>query len=487
MHSLPRAFYAGGGLMSIVTVVGSSGMTVQVTIDGARMETLASAYAKQISDAASGGKLGSIDLVGGSNAAPSSTAGVTQGVVTIGGSFALNGDYANLLIGSENAGSGAINPFGAPVTVNGSGITASSLSVLAGNTVSTSFYAGNYNGTFVSTTGNNLFDGAGHTGNWTIATGSGNDTIIAASGVNNIRAGEGQNLITLGTGTNFVASEGQDTITGVDNASDTVTLIGGNSSVTLKSNALVVDTALTGSQISVGTNSSVFGGTGSTVAFTGDTGTVTGTVGDTISAAGNLQVYHGAAQVISVSGALQFISGTGNTSINAGLGTIWGANDLHATVNTGGRALFTANQPNTTGDQYIDASSSKGTLEAWTGAGNNTVIGGSGADHFVFGTQFENSNGNSYATVTGGNGAANSFGVLAEHNGGNITITDFGSAAGNMFFMYNYKPADADQAVKNLLNTATVSGGNTTLQLDDNMKVTFLGVTDLKASSITIS
>ncbi|MDR6184035.1 hypothetical protein QE368_002947 [Asaia bogorensis NBRC 16594] len=34
--------------MSIVTVVGSSGMTVQVTVDGARMESLASAYAKQI-------------------------------------------------------------------------------------------------------------------------------------------------------------------------------------------------------------------------------------------------------------------------------------------------------------------------------------------------------------------------------------------------------------------------------------------------------
>ncbi len=473
--------------MSIVTVVGSSGMTVQVTVDGARMESLASAYAKQIFDAASGGSFGSIDLGRGLGTVSNITTGTAQGVVTIGGSFAMSGNYTNLLIGSENSASGAISPLGLPVTVNGSGITSNSLSVLAGNTASTSFYAGNYNGTFVSTAGNNLFDGTGRSGNWTIATGSGDDTIIAARGVNNIRPGEGRNLITLGTGTNFVASEGQDTITGVENGSDTVTLIGGNSSVTLKSNALVVDTALTGSDISVGTNSSVFGGTGSTVTFTGETGTIIGTVGDTISAAGDLQVYHGTTQAISVSGALQFISGTGDTSINAGLGTIWGANSLHATVDTAGRALFTANQPNTTGDQYIDASSSRGTLEAWTGAGNNTLIGGSGSDHFVFGTQFENANGNSYATVTGGNGAANSFGVLAGHNGGDITITDFGSAAGNMFFMYNYKPADADQAVKNLLDTATVSGGNTTLQLDNNMKVTFLGVGDLKASSITIS
>ncbi|WP_240993470.1 calcium-binding protein [Asaia bogorensis] len=457
------------------------------------MQTLASSYATQIFNAYEQQNLTTVDLVAGSNVGPSSNSSVIQGVITTGGAFSMQGNYTNLVIGTQGAPVDSPNtlipaaPLASPVTVDGTGVTASNLSVLAGNTGSVSFYAGSYNGTFVATMGNNLFDAAGQKGNWTIATGDGNDTIIAANGVNNIRAGDGANVITLGSGANFVASEGQDTITGVENSSDTVTLLGGNSIVTLKSNSLVVDAALSGSQISVGINSTVFGGTGSTVNFTGATGTIVGAIGDTISAAGDLQVYHGCDQSISVSGALRFISGTGNTSINAGLGTIWGANDLHANVNTNGLALFTANQPSTTGSQYIDASSSKGTLEAWTGAGNNTVIGTSGSDHFVFGTQFENSNGDSFATVTGGDGAANTFGVLAGHNGGDITITDFGSAAGNMFFMYNYKPADADQAVKNLLATATVAGGNTTLQLDNNMKVTFLGVTDLKASNIVIS
>lgn len=479
--------------MAIVTVVGSSGMTVQVTVEGSRMQNLASSYAKQILNAVQTGNMTSVDLVNGSNSAPSSSSSVIQGVITTGGAFSLQGSYTNLVIGAEGAplGSAAqdtpVSPLGAPVTVDGTAATGSNLSVLAGNTAGVSFYAGNYNGTFVSTMGNNLFDATGHKGSWTIATGSGNDTIIAASGTNNIHAGDGQNLITLSTGANFVASEGQDTITGVENASDSVTLLGGNSLVTLQSNSLVNDAALTGSRISVGINSTVFGGTGSTVNFTGATGTIVGTVGDTISAAGDLQVVHGSNQSISVSGALQFISGTGTTSINAGHGTIWGANDLRATIDTNGLALFTANQPSTTGSQYIDASSSKGTLEAWTGAGNNTVIGSSGSDHFVFGTQFENSNGDSFATVTGGDGAANTFGVLAGHNGGDITITDFGSAAGNMFFMYNYKPADADKAIRDLLATATVNGGNTTLQLDNNMKVTFLGVSDLKASNIVIS
>lgn len=479
--------------MAIVTVVGSSGMTVQVTVEGARMQTLASSYAAQILGAVTTGDITSVDLVTGANTGPSASTSIVQGVITTGGAFSMAGNYSNLVIGSlgapfnDPAQDTPVAPTVKAVTVDGTGVTAGMLSVLAGDTEGVTFYAGNYNGSFVSTMGNNLFDGRGHTGNWTIATGNGNDTIYAAAGTNNIRAGEGQNVINLSTGANFVASEGQDTITGVENASDTVTILGGKSVVTLQSNSVVVDSALSGSQISVGINSTVFGGTGSTVNFTGSTGTIVGTVGDTISAAGDLEVDHGSNQSISVSGALKFISGTGNTSINAGLGTIWGANDLRASVNTNGLALFTANQPSTTGSQYIDASSSAGTLEAWTGAGNNTIIGTSGSDHFVFGTQFANSNGDSFATVTGGSGAANTFGVLAGHNGGDITITDFGSAAGNMFFMYNYKPADADKAVKDLLATATVTGGNTTLQLDNNMKVTFLGVTDLKASNIVIS
>lgn len=479
--------------MAIVTIVGTSGMTVQVTVEGARMQTLASSYAQQILGAVATGDVSSVDLVAGGNNEPAGTNSLVQGVITTGGAFALSGNYTNLVIGAQGgAVDGAaqdtpVPPLSSPVTVNGAGMTGSSLSILAGNTAGVSFYAGSYDGKFVSTMGDNLFNAQGQKGDWTIATGDGDDTIIGSDGVNNIRAGDGSNLIQLGAGANFVASEGKDTIDGVENSSDTVTILGGNSIVNLQSNSLIVDAALTGSQISVGVNSTIFGGTGSTVNFTGSTGTIVGTVGDTISAAGDLSVYHGVNQSISVSGALSFISGTGNTSINAGSGTIWGANDLNATVDTAGRALFTANQPKTTGDQYIDASSSKGTLEAWTGAGNNTIIGTSGSDHFVFGTQFADSNGDSFATVTGGSGAANTFGVLAGHNGGDITITDFGSAAGNMFFMYNYRPADADKAIQDLLATATVTGGNTTLQLDNNMKVTFLGVTDLKASNIVIS
>ncbi|GBQ90900.1 hypothetical protein [Asaia krungthepensis] len=69
--------------MGIVTVVGSSILTVQVTIDGARMESLASAYAQQISDAASAWSFGSIDLGRGSNMVSNLTTGTTQGAPSV--------------------------------------------------------------------------------------------------------------------------------------------------------------------------------------------------------------------------------------------------------------------------------------------------------------------------------------------------------------------------------------------------------------------
>ncbi|RUT26132.1 hypothetical protein C0V97_07855, partial [Asaia sp. W19] len=261
--------------MAIVTIYGASGMTVQVTVQGARMQTLASSYAEQIKYALYDGRCTLLDLVVGENNEPMDQDLLVQGAITTGGAFALSGNYTNLVVGAQAEQDGGKGPFvkplvivpplSSPVTVNGAGMTGSSLSILAGNTAGVSFYAGSYDGKFVSTMGNNLFNAQGQKGDWTIATGDGDDTIIGSDGVNNIRAGDGSNLIQLGAGANFVASEGKDTIDGVENSSDTVTILGGNSIVNLQSNSLIVDAALTGSQISVGVNSTIFGGTGSTV------------------------------------------------------------------------------------------------------------------------------------------------------------------------------------------------------------------------------
>ncbi|RUT24661.1 hypothetical protein C0V97_15325 [Asaia sp. W19] len=76
--------------------------------------------------------------------------------------------------------------------------------------------------------------------------------------------------------------------------------------------------------------------------------------------------------------------------------------------------------------------------------------------------------------------------MLANHTAGNFTITDF-RAADNKFFLYFYSPANLTAAAQNILNTATISGGNTSVMIDGDAKITFLGVTDLKVSDFSIS
>ena len=476
--------------MAIVTVVGTSGTSIQVTVEGAQMSSLASSYAKQILAAATGADLGISDLANGSNTPQNSSSSKNQGIITTGGAYQLVGNFTDIVVGQEvPAGSAEtpVSPLNARVTVNAAGSTANTMSVLAANAAGIEFFAGNQNGTLVSTLGDNKFDAAGKTGNWELAFGDGNDTVIGSNGNNTINGGGGQNLITLGKGTNSVYSEGKDTIDGVEGGIDSVTLASGNATASLGAHSTVEDKATVGSTINLGSDSKVTGGAGSTVHFDGISGTLVGANGDTVSAAGDLEVQGGNNLTLSVSGALRFISATGNTSVTGNHGTLWGANASDIAVTMSGLALWTANQPGSTGDERIDASKSTGTLEAWTGAGYQTIIGTSGSDHFVFGTKFEGSTGDTFATITGGSGAANTFGVLSGHTGGEVTITDFGSAAGNLFFMYNYKPEDAQKAISDILATATVSGGNTTVMLDNNLKVKFLGVTDLKPSDFVIS
>ena len=76
---------------------------------------------------------------------------------------------------------------------------------------------------------------------------------------------------------------------------------------------------------------------------------------------------------------------------------------------------------------------------------NVSIAGGTGADTLVAGLGAQ--------TLTGGSGAANIFVIAANgtHGAANITISDFGSAAGNMVGLFGYganeiahHPGDAD-------------------------------------------
>ncbi|XAO71918.1 MAG: hypothetical protein AAYR33_03035 [Acetobacteraceae bacterium] len=279
----------------------------------------------------------------------------------------------------------------------------------------------------------------------------GGNVINTSSGENYVTVTGARNLIGLGQGNNYLVSQGNDTVygqgfnvdyltgagasdyivtEGTSYGTDFVTINGGRGQYDLGQNASVVDAATVGSVIKVQANSSISGGAGSTVTFdnAGGSGTITGAVGDTISASGNLSVFQGQDHVISVAGALSFLNGTGNL----------------------------------------------------------TISGGAGDDHMVFGTAFSSASGDSTVTVTSEEGA-NSFGVLAGHSGGNITITDFDASKGDYFFQYFYDPIDSALAVQNLLATATVSGGYDPATVDNNMQVTFLRVEHLDASAIHIS
>ncbi|NVN04744.1 calcium-binding protein [Asaia spathodeae] len=474
--------------MSIVTIVGSSGTAIHVTVGGGKAQDLAEVYARQMVDALARDKLTTVLLSPGVSTPHDADGSLYSGFVTTGGSYAPTGTYDFIGVGALNDATNSTASLNERVTVNGSGINATGvLSVLGGTTAGLTFEAGVGDGSFLAVTGDNYFNGGTQSANWTIVTAGGNDTILATNGTNYIDAGTGNNLILLQQGTNNVVSEGRDTITGGTAGNASITIQGGNTVVSLGGTAFISDDATIGSLITVGDNSTVQSGQGSTVVFSGANGTLSGAQNDTVSALGNLSVVHGSNQTISVSGSLQFIAGTGSTNISAAQSTLWGANDLSATVSAGNTALWTGNQLGSSSNQLIDASSSKGTLEAWTGAGDQIVIGGQGSDHFVFGTEYDGNLDATHVTVSGGSGSANTFGVLAGHTAGDITITDFAAASGNKFFMYNYKPEDAEAAVENLLATATIQGGNTSIMLDNNMKVTFMGVTDLNSSNIIIS
>lgn len=441
---------------------------------------MAKTYASSLQTLIAAGTLDNSILSPGSNSFVSSNQ-ASQAIVDTAGSYGISGNYTNIVVASTDT-----TTLGGAVTLDTTQNTANYLNILAADQYGTNVTVGNSSGSFAATQGNNNFNASSSSGKWNIATGSGNDTIYGAKGTNTITGGTGDNVIYLGGSNNFVNSVGQDTIYGAAGAIDTVSLQGGNSTANLKTNAAVMDFS-SGNTITVGDNSTVYGGTSSIISVSSGAATVTGTQGDTISASGNLQVIHGSDQSISVSGALTFISGTGMTNIAAGSGTIYGADGLTATLSSTSRLLFTANQPYTTGNQTIDGRNAAGGLSAWTGAGQQTVIGGTASDQFYFGTAFTGtSDASSSATVTGGSGAGNLFGLLANHTAGNFTITDF-RAADNKFFLYNYKPSDAAAVAQSILNTATVSGGNTSVMIDGTAKINFLGVTDLKASDFTIS
>ena len=132
-----------------------------------------------------------------------------------------------------------------------------------------------------------------------------------------------------------------------------------------------------------------------------------------------------------------------------------------------GSALYAAG----VGNETLDASGSAsnmtiiGAASSTNGSGfNESLVGGSGADSFYAGTGSDTMVGHSQNNVFS----------FAKSVIANLAPQDFisGFQGNNSVFLSGYGSGAAATALQN----ATSAGGNTTLTLADNTKITFMGV-----------
>lgn len=445
--------------MSVVTVVGASGAIVPVTVNGAAALSLAQFYAASINGLAFTGGLSTTILTAGTapGAIPAGQTG--QGVITTPGSYSFPSGYS--YVTDVAAG---------PVTIIEGRETAST-SVLASNG-GTTLYGGNGGGLFVAGGGNNLFDGGG-TGSYAIGTGNGNSSVYGGRGNDLIQDGVGRNQIFTGSGNDTVLSYGSDLIV-TGTGSNIVTLLGSGSTVSGGPGALLL--------IDAGRGNVFLGESGSTVLFGGTSGsyflsgnsTVVGGSNDTISASGNITVFGGLNTAVfeNGTGSLAFIARSNSAATVGGGGvseSVFGASGADITyLSASGVSYLVASN----GNETLNGSFSTGPLELFGSKGNASLVGGAGADTLAAGT------GND--TLAGGHGSANLFIFSNGQAGGNTTISDFGSAAGNLVGLFGYGANEVQSALATASSTNT---GGSVVKLSDNTTITFstLSVDQLKA------
>ncbi|WP_408886877.1 calcium-binding protein, partial [Komagataeibacter swingsii] len=200
--------------------------------------------------------------------------------------------------------------------------------------------------------------------------------------------------------------------------------------------------------------------------------TVSGGSNDTISASHSTRLDDVDASTISVSvhGSLTFIDGSNGISdtVTGSYATIYGTAGLDLTANIGATTTYYASS----GNETLDGGLSTGKLYARAGSGNDTLIGGSGYDTLRAGTGDD-------LFVAGS--AQTEFEFIKGKAGGNDIIQDFGKSAGNVVKLSGYDAKTS--SIQAMLDNATIAGGNTTVSLTDNTRITFVGVTDLKVQN----
>ncbi|WP_428391499.1 beta strand repeat-containing protein [Lichenicoccus sp.] len=258
--------------------------------------------------------------------------------------------------------------------------------------------------------------------------GTGHDTFVGGAGNNTVTSGVGGSVVFLGSGANLVQSHGADTIVGST----------GNDTIDAGAGGVVL-----------------FAGSGST-SFIGDAARST-----VIGGAGALTVSGGAG------GGAFYGSAAGNNVLQSGTGNAFlvGAGNGDQLIATGSASdILVAGQ----GNETLNASGSTGADLLYGGSGVDAITLGSGADTLLAGS--------GSAGVTVGSGSA-MFDFVAGH-GSTATITGFNTSKDHLA-LFGYGSGQAGHA----LQTAIVSGGNTTLALSDGSHITLLGVSNLGSAS----
>lgn len=165
------------------------------------------------------------------------------------------------------------------------------------------------------------------------------------------------------------------------------------------------------------------------------------------------------------------------------------------------------------GTQFVDMSKSTQNATIVSGTGNDSVLGGAGNDQVRLGDMGVANGGSGADTLIGGTGAATLGGgagadSIVAATGGGVLIGEVGDdtmagGAGKDIFIYRagdgsdvisgFNPAADTLALAitgvnllDVINRATVSGGNTILTMDDGSTITLAGVTGININWFTI-
>ena len=318
-----------------------------------------------------------------------------------------------------------------------------------------------------------------------VAAGGGNDTITEAIG-GTIAGGGGTNVLSGSStaGSLLIISSGSgDTVNALSASGVTVQSSGSNT--TINSDSVDAGSSLyvqdTGSNTTLyggnlgpetisaqGTNLVAAAGQGNLL-FLGGAGAVSlfgasGTAESIVGGSGNILYSDLGANASVTGGSGQFVGfgGAGGTITYSSTSSIGGA----TLVALGGSETLSA-AASSVGVELVGADTMFGVPQPT----NDVLVGGSGSDTFI--------GGNGNATMTGGGGKGDLFvffktatvnSVAYSVGGGSTLITDFNSA--DTIFAAGYGASAAAAAI----NAATVAGGNTTITLADNTKITFAGV-----------